>query len=65
MFARVYQETRGIPRRINMVFDRLLLLGYVEERHDIGADLVDMVMRELRREGLLAHPAPTEGPRGA
>ena len=50
---------------INMVFDRLLLIGYVEERHDIGADLVDMVMRELRREGLLAHPAPTEGARGA
>jgi hypothetical protein len=24
-----------------------------------------MVMRELRREGLLAHPAPTEGAREA
>jgi general secretion pathway protein A len=65
VFARVYQETRGIPRRINMVFDRLLLVGYVEERHDIGADLVDMVMRELRREGLLAYPAPTQGAPGA
>jgi hypothetical protein len=48
-----------------MVFDRLLLLGYVEERHDIGADLVDLVMRELRREGLLAHPAPTDRAPGA
>ena len=39
-----------------MVFDRLLLVGYVEERHDIGPDLVEIVMRELRREGLLAPP---------
>jgi hypothetical protein len=57
----VYHETLGIPRRINMVFDRLMLLGYVEERHDIGSDLVDVVMRELRLEGLFAQPAPVEG----
>jgi type II secretory pathway predicted ATPase ExeA len=65
VFSRVYQATRGIPRRINMVFDRLLLVGYVEERHDIGPDLVDMVMKELRLEGLLAHPTPADGARGA
>ena len=61
----VYEETRGIPRRINMVFDRLLLVGYVEERHDIGPDLVDMVMKELRLEGLLRTPAPVDGARRA
>jgi general secretion pathway protein A len=61
--ARVHQVTRGIPRRINMVFDRLLLVGYVEERHDIGADLVDIVMKELRRERLLTYPAPADGAR--
>jgi general secretion pathway protein A len=63
VFSRVHQETRGIPRRINMVFDRLLLIGYVEERRDIGPDLVDIVLRELRREGLLSHPAPIDGAR--
>jgi putative secretion ATPase (PEP-CTERM system associated) len=61
VFPMVYHETHGIPRRINMVFDRLMLLGYVEERHDIGSDLVDVVMRELRLEGLFAQPAPVEG----
>jgi putative secretion ATPase (PEP-CTERM system associated) len=65
VFSRVYQETRGVPRRINMVFDRLLLIGFVEERHDIGPDLVDIVMKELRREGLLSQPAPAEGARRA
>jgi putative secretion ATPase (PEP-CTERM system associated) len=63
VFSRVYQATRGIPRQINMVFDRLLLVGYVEERHEIGPDLVDMVMKELRVEGLLTHAAPAEGAR--
>jgi general secretion pathway protein A len=63
VFPRVYQATRGIPRRINMVCDRLLLVGYVEERHELGPDLVDVVMKELRREGLLTHPAPADGAR--
>jgi putative secretion ATPase (PEP-CTERM system associated) len=63
VFPRVYQSTRGIPRRINAIFDRLLLVGYVEERHEIGADLVDIVMKELRREGLLTYPAPGDGAR--
>jgi general secretion pathway protein A len=61
VFALVYQETRGIPRRINTVFDRLMLVGYVEERHDIGADLLETVMRELRLEGLFGEPARTQG----
>lgn len=63
VFSLVYTETGGIPRRINMVFDRLFLLGYVEERHEIGADLVEIVMRELRHEGLLAELAPSENGR--
>jgi putative secretion ATPase (PEP-CTERM system associated) len=65
VFSLVYAETGGIPRRINTVFDRLFLLGYVEERHEIGADLVDVVTRELRHEGLLPQLAPSEGERRA
>jgi general secretion pathway protein A len=61
VFSLVHAETRGIPRRINVVFDRLMLLGYVEERHDIGTDLFATVMKELRAEGLFAQPAPVEG----
>jgi putative secretion ATPase (PEP-CTERM system associated) len=56
VFSLVHDETCGIPRRINVVLDRLLLLGYVEERHDLGTDLFDTVMRELRIEGLFAPP---------
>jgi general secretion pathway protein A len=63
VFSLVYSETGGIPRRINMVFDRLFLLGFVEERHEIGAELVEIVMKELRHEGLLPHPAPADDER--
>ena len=63
VYSLVYRETGGIPRRINMVFDRLFLLGYVEERHEIGADLVEIVMSELGHEGLLPQPAPAEDER--
>jgi putative secretion ATPase (PEP-CTERM system associated) len=61
VFALVYEETHGIPRRINTVFDRLMLVGYVEERHDIGADLLETVMGELRLEGLFAEPVRRQG----
>jgi len=61
VFSLVHNETYGIPRRINTVLDRLLLLGYVEERHDIGADLLEIVMRELRLEGLFGEPARAQG----
>ena len=65
VFALVYEETLGIPRRINTVFDRLMLVGYVEERHDIGANLLETVMRELRLEGLFGEPARAQrGSRG-
>ncbi|MGH6895949.1 MAG: AAA family ATPase [Geminicoccaceae bacterium] len=61
VFSLVHKETYGIPRRINTVFDRLLLVGFVEERHDIGADLFETVMRELRLEGLFGEPSRTQG----
>jgi putative secretion ATPase (PEP-CTERM system associated) len=61
VFPLVHEATRGIPRRINMVCDRLMLVGFVEERHAIGPDLLDVVTRELRLEGLLSEPAPAAG----
>jgi general secretion pathway protein A len=61
VFSVVYEETHGIPRRINTVFDRLMLLGYVEERHDLGVDLFEIVIRELRLEGLSGEAARTQG----
>lgn len=61
VFRLVHHETGGVPRRINMLFDRLMLLGYVEACHAIDLDLAEVVVREMRLEGLLiARPTATD-----
>ncbi len=44
----------GVPRLINVVCDRALLLGYVEERPIISGELMHMAVQELER-GSLEH----------
>jgi hypothetical protein len=42
--------TGGIPRRINTTCDRLLLLGYLEEKSHFGEAEVDEVIADLKNE---------------
>jgi general secretion pathway protein A len=49
-FTKIYRYTAGIPRRINTLCSRLLLLGYLEERHDITPHMVTTVADELAAE---------------
>ena len=51
-FARIYEETIGLPRRINLLCDRVLLCGFLEERHEIDAPIVNQVITDMRGEGL-------------
>jgi general secretion pathway protein A len=53
-FEAIYKATRGIPRRINSVCDRLLLLGFLQNRSELTADDVREVVGELEQE----HAAP-------
>jgi putative secretion ATPase (PEP-CTERM system associated) len=53
VFAMVYRDTGGLPRRINLLFDRILLLGYLEESHELGREQVQQMVQEMRGEGLL------------
>ena len=49
-FAAIHQYTGGIPRRINILCDRLMLMGRLDDKHAFtGADVADMV-RELQQE---------------
>ena len=50
LFPRVHAVTRGVPRRINVVFNRLLLVGALEEREWIGVNALDAVLDDLRGE---------------
>lgn len=58
--AGVHRASGGIPRRINAICNRLLLAAFLEGRHQIGVDLLDGVLAEMREElgGLLPVAAP-------
>ena len=56
-FAAVFEQTRGVPRKINTLCSRLLLFAYLEERHAIDTHVVEEVVHDLVQE--VAHgPAP-------
>jgi putative secretion ATPase (PEP-CTERM system associated) len=43
----LYRHTGGIPRRVNQVMNRLLLLGAIEERGELTLAMLDEVMAEM------------------
>lgn len=58
--AVIFEHCAGVPRRINLVCSRLLVLGALEESHVIDADAVREVLEELDQEGAPYEPAPQE-----
>jgi putative secretion ATPase (PEP-CTERM system associated) len=50
VFSAVYAASGGIPRRINSICDRLLLLGYMENRTLLTSVDVDTVLRDFAGE---------------
>src|SRR6185312_12809115 len=50
IFGGVHQASRGIPRKINVIMDRLLLYGYLEERHSLDQAALTTVLKELAEE---------------
>jgi type II secretory pathway predicted ATPase ExeA len=55
--ALIHEHCQGVPRRINLVCSRLLVLGALEERHIIDAEAVEEVLDELDQEGAPYEPA--------
>jgi len=52
-FEAIYHATRGIPRRINSVCDRVLLLGFLAGRTHLTAEDVNEVVKELEAENAI------------
>lgn len=50
IFEAVHRWSGGVPRRINWVMDRLLLYGYLEERHRLSEEDLRTVVQELDTE---------------
>lgn len=59
-YTAVHEETQGIPRRINLLCDRILLYGALRELTKISLNVVRKVLAELQEE-LPMHQSETEG----
>ncbi|MCL2656755.1 MAG: XrtA-associated ATPase [Betaproteobacteria bacterium] len=46
----IHAESGGLPRRINTLCDRLLLAGFLSDKHTLGAADVEAVVNEMREE---------------
>lgn len=51
-YAAIFKASGGIPRRINSLCDRLLLMGYLSEKKEFGVKDVEEVAREIHDETL-------------
>ena len=49
-FDAIHKASGGIPRRINSVSDRLLLLGFLSEKNNFNVDDVNEVVAEIQEE---------------
>jgi putative secretion ATPase (PEP-CTERM system associated) len=49
-FNAIYNFTKGIPRRINTLCDRLLIMGCLEELHTLSSVEVNEVIRDIQQE---------------
>jgi general secretion pathway protein A len=58
---RLYRESQGIPRLINLISDRALLGAYAEGEHEITADHIRHAAREVRGHSI--GPAPSRSGR--
>ena len=51
VFAELYTASAGVPRRINQIVNRLLILGAVEQRQRIDGVMLAQVLAELTADG--------------
>jgi putative secretion ATPase (PEP-CTERM system associated) len=51
-YQMIHEATGGVPRKINLMCDRLLLSAFLEEGHTIDLDVVCDVVQGMSEEGL-------------
>jgi putative secretion ATPase (PEP-CTERM system associated) len=49
-YEEVYSATGGVPRRVNTLFERLLLYGCLSEKRSLDRKDVEVVLREVAQE---------------
>ncbi|MGI9377854.1 MAG: XrtA/PEP-CTERM system-associated ATPase [Tsuneonella suprasediminis] len=58
VFAELHRATGGIPRRVNQVMTRLMLLGAVEQRTRIDSAMLNVVLSEMQSDATFPVEAP-------
>jgi len=59
----IHLHGAGIPRKINIIADAVLLFGYGEDRKVITVDLAQDVVGELEATGVIGSPTPIHSSR--
>ena len=61
VFTELFEASGGVPRRINQICNRLMMLGAVDQRNRIDGAMLSSVLEELELDGTLQlnKPAPT------
>ena len=62
VFTELFEASGGIPRRVNQIANRLLLLGAVEERGRIDSSMMKAVLEEMESERAFPEAAPQPMP---
>lgn len=63
VFADLYDATGGVPRKINQVATRLLLLGGVEQQPHLDAAMLKNVLDEIAGDNSFPSSAPRDMPK--
>ena len=50
IYKEIYRWTTGIPRKINLICDRLFLYGYTMEKHELGSEDIEQVINDIDKE---------------
>jgi general secretion pathway protein A len=61
VFPAIFEASGGIPRRINSICDRLLLLGFLNDRTHLGVEDVDEVVKDFATETSIDIEIDVEG----
>lgn len=64
-YKAIYERTDGVPRRINLLCERILLFGSLEDKHEIDHEIVAEVAADLLNEDVVpkaAKPSAQEAP---
>ncbi len=57
---RIWTATGGTPRKINILCDTALVYGFSRQADSIGADIIDEVLRDKARFGVMGNPGATK-----